>query len=497
MRSFVEWLIKKMTEWFVRPLDSDVLTIQNLVTNWKSSEMLRNQILGQEYYQGYHEILSDKYDIERYNRTNEMKKRIVDNQYRRIVSQKNNYLFGKPFSIQHPNKPYNKKINDIFTKNFKNIMRRMTLDMHNCGIAFMYVYYDKDGEFRAMRFKPYECIPVWQDDDKDVLSMLIRVVDASYIKRGNTVYCEVYEVYEADGVTVYDEAFRVLSAKESYLHINGEGYNWEKLPIVQFKLNDDIEPLINRVKYLQDALNLVESNYFNNVTMNIRDVLFVLKGYPDEDLSTFYEKITTLGVVNVDGEGDVTTLDIKIEPESYKTIVKMLKESMVENAMTYYRDLERLGTNVNQMNILSQYSDIDLDSNGIESEVRDSFDRLLWFVNTHLGEPISHIEGVTITFNRDMLMNESETIANIVNSADILAPETLVEHHPWVSDVDIELARIETAKKSALEKAEGALLQSEETNGTLDASKSPDLNGDTLSVPQEKNAGIADPNSKA
>lgn len=444
-----QWVINKIRWWFAKPLDNDINTIKTLIMNWRSSDMLRMQQVGVEYYRGYHDILTEDYDmIELYNRTSALKKRIVDNQYKRVVDQKNNYSFGKPFTIQHPDADYSKQLNEVFTKTFKNTVRRITLDMMNCGVGFAYIYYNDVGVLKCERFKPWESIPVWEDEEHDILKMLVHVVDVSYISRGQQIQKYVYEVYEKDGVTVYDENFRVVSNKEPYLRVDGAPYNWEHLPVIQFKLNDAMEPLIKNVKSLQDALNMLESNYYNNVTKDIRDTIFVLKGYPDEDLTTFYKKIMDLGVIAVDGDGgDVTTLTIETDPEAYKTMLKELKKAIVENAMTYWRDMDNLGTNVNQMNILSMYSDIDLDADAIESEVRRSFDDIVWFINTHLGKPYETIEEVTVTFNRNMLMNETETIANIIQSKGVVSDQTLLEHHPWVSNTPAEQLLIDKQKE--------------------------------------------------
>jgi hypothetical protein len=140
-------------------------------------------------------------------------------------------------------------------------------------------------------------------------------------------------------------------------------------------------------------------------------------------------------------------------------MLKELKKGIVENAMSYWRDLDRLGTNVNQMNILSMYSDIDLDADSIESEVRRAFDEILWFVNTHLGQPYDLIEDVTVTFNRNMLMNETESISNINNSKGVISDETLIQHHPWVSNPQAEMLLLEEQReKEKQEMAEQGLL---------------------------------------
>jgi SPP1 family phage portal protein len=96
------------------------------------------------------------------------------------------------------------------------------------------------------------------------------------------------------------------------------------------------------------------------------------------------------------------------------------------------------------------YSDIDLDANGMETEYQASFEDLLWFVNTHLANTgVGNFENeeVEIVFNRDILINESESIDNCVKSVGILSNKTIIGQHPWISDVGKELQRVEDEKK--------------------------------------------------
>jgi SPP1 family phage portal protein len=106
------------------------------------------------------------------------------------------------------------------------------------------------------------------------------------------------------------------------------------------------------------------------------------------------------------------------------------------------------------MNIQSMYSDIDLDANGMETEFQAAFEELLWFVNIHLtntGQGDFANEIVNIIFNRDILINESESIDNCSKSVGIISNETIVSQHPWTSDVKQELKRLEDEKAKAQE----------------------------------------------
>ena len=61
---------------------------------------------------------------------------------------------------------------------------------------------------------------------------------------------------------------------------------------------------------------------------------------------------------------------------------------------------------------------------------------------------------MAIVFNRDILINESESIENCSKSVGILSNETIVEQHPWVTDVEVELARLRKEKDEAMEQAQ-------------------------------------------
>jgi SPP1 family phage portal protein len=107
---------------------------------------------------------------------------------------------------------------------------------------------------------------------------------------------------------------------------------------------------------------------------------------------------------------------------------------------------DRLGSNANQINIQSMYSDIDLDANEMETEFQASFEDLLYFLNLHfinIGMGNFEREPLEVIFNRDMLISEAEIIGSIQKSVGILSHETLVAQHPWVDDVQKEMQRVE------------------------------------------------------
>ena len=94
----------------------------------------------------------------------------------------------------------------------------------------------------------------------------------------------------------------------------------------------------------------------------------------------------------------------------------------------------------------------------METQFQAAFDQLLWFVDQYLataGQGDYSKEEVTITFNRNMIVNDTETITNIKNSAGIVSTETLLAHHPYVTNVQDEQDRLDKENKDSLQQLDG------------------------------------------
>ncbi len=105
------------------------------------------------------------------------------------------------------------------------------------------------------------------------------------------------------------------------------------------------------------------------------------------------------------------------------------------------------------------YSGLDLKCNKLEIEFKNSWEQLLYFVNIYLaetGQGNYSNEEVEIVFNRDIAINETETISNCTNSKDVISDETIIANHPWVKDPEQELERLVKQKEETLKKHQEA-----------------------------------------
>lgn len=479
---------------------TDEQYVVNEINHFKISKRRKNMLDGENYYAGQHDILSrvrtvigEKGELEEVK--NLPNNRIVDNQYKKMVDQKNNYLLGKPFTIQCKNTQYVKLLKQIFNKKFLKLMKAVGEDSLNCGIGWLFVHYDEHGKITFKKLKPYEIIPGWKDAEHTVLDYAIRLYEVIVYEGKQEKVVQKVEIYDDNGINYFElsdggSLEPVEPYFQNYFTITDEkgvetGYNWTKIPLIPWKYNAKEIPLIKMVKTLQDGLNLIESNFQNAMEEDTRNTILVLMNYDGQNLGEFRRNLAQYGAVKVrtvDGAGgDLKSLQVEVNSDNYKAILEIFKKAIIENAMGYDAKDDRLSGNPNQMNIQSMYSDIDLDANGMETEFQASFEELLWFINCHLantGAGDFEDEEVDIIFNRDILISEGEVIDNVNKSTD-LSLETRVAQHPWVDDVQAELDRINKEKQENIEQYGGAFNPATGQNKPIDGENTGD-NGEDI-----------------
>lgn len=452
---------------------SDKEFLEREIARWKSSPQRIMQIKGHLYYENEHDILTRKRmmigkDGKLETVENLPNNRIVDNQYAKMVNQKANYLLGQPFTIEGENEQYITLLKDIFNKRFMKTLKNGGKAALNSGIAWLYPYYSEEGEFSFRLFPGYEVLPFWKDSEHTILDFAARLYLVEGYEGTSPVIIEKVEVYDKDGIHRYvldgntlieDVSSENEFSDSCYVTTVDEdgavrGFNWTKVPLIPLKYNETETPLIKKVKSLQDGINIMLSDFENNMQEDARNTILVLKNYDGTDLGEFRKNLSTFGAIKVryDGEakGGVETLEITVNADNYKAILEIFKKSLIENAMGYDAKDDRLSGSPNQMNIQSMYSDIDLDANDMETELQAAFEEIIWFVNAHLantGKGNFENEQVTVIFNRDILINETEAITNCRNSVGILSDETIVGQHPWIDDPQQELERLKKQKE--------------------------------------------------
>ena len=452
----------------------DIRYLELTLRRWLDSETRKEQLLGEKYYDGDHDILRREKKVigadgSLVTINNVANNKLVDNQYRKLVDQKTNYVLGKPISIATENDEYLDLLTKVFSKKVHRQLRTLAQFAVDGAIAWLYPYYDEDGNFKFDVFPSHEICPLWKDKAHTELDGVMHFYsEEQFDNKGGTKLIYHCDLYTVNGITHFRYHGSQLILEEiphsDYLIHDGKGCNWDRLPMIPFKYNSKEIPLIRNVKTLQDSLNQVLSDFQNNMEEDPRTTILVLKNYDGTNIADFRQNLATYGVIKVttvDGvQGGVDTLKVEVDAQNYQAILMQLKRAIVENGRGFDAKEERMDGDPNQMNIESMYTDIDLDVNGMETEFQAGFEELKWFIDQHLihmGKGDFTEEPVEFVFNRDIFINEDAKIANCVMSVGVLSNKTILSRHPWVTNVNHELKQLEEDKAAELEEMDATM----------------------------------------
>lgn len=443
------------------------------IKKWKKSNKRINMITGVKYYSGEHDILQRQRtaigeDGKLYVVENLPNNKIIDNQYAKMVDQKKNYLLGKMLTFDTENKAYEDALKKIFNRKLHRTVKNLGEDSLNGGLGWLHPYYSDKGELKFKKFEPYEVLPFWKDAEHTELDFAVRVYEVEAYEGIKEKTIEKVEIYSINGIErfILENGKLILDVENpssTYMTFeNSEGdmeaYNWERIPLIAFKYNAKEIALITRVKSLQDGINIMLSDFENNMQEDARNTILVIENYDGANLAEFRHNLAAFGAVKVktiDGKkGSVSTLSVEVNADNYKAIIEIFKKALIENARGYDAKDERMSGTPNQMNIQSMYNDIDLDANEMETEYQASFEELLWFINNHLantGQGDFSNEEVNIIFNRDMMMNETEIMGMLISAGLELSNETLIGQVPFTDDVGKEQERLKKQKEEVVD----------------------------------------------
>lgn len=434
---------------------TDIEFLQLELARWLPGPVRAAQLDGEAYYLGIQDIRNKKRTaIGPMGDPIELKtlpnNRLVDNQFAKLVDQKASYLLGKPITFETPNAQLQDLLDEVFDRDFQN--RLLMAGMHAIwgGIAWAYIYFEGDKP-KFQFFKPYEVLPFWNDSEHTDLDCAVRVYLVEGYEGGIPKVWHKCEVFTHDGIARFTLEGATLTADVDnpggfYAHDGDAGFRFKdgKIPLIPLKFNYYEQPLIARVKGLQDAYNALLSAFGDRSEEDIHSTILVIKNYDGQDLGEFRQNLATYGAVKVrsiNGEGDsgVEALRIEVNTENFQVVLQALKKAIIENGRGYDAKDDRIGSNANQMNIKSMYMDIDLDANVMERCFTRALEEIIRFVCDRRG--IAY-EPVRITFNRDQIINSAEVIQQVQALGVRVSNRTLLGQLPFVTDVEEEEKRL-------------------------------------------------------
>lgn len=435
--------------------------VASAVSDWFSSPRYNDIRTGQRYYENRTDILARKRQV--IGRTGEM----IDAPYlannklphafmRKLTKQKIGYLLSRPFTVTGDTDAFTNALADIYlTPDFHKIFKNAGQDAIVTGIGWLQVFYDATGALCFKRIPSTEVIPFWADIDHTDLEAVIRVWDTVSYDGGDTsvvTHAQYYTrravfnfVYDSDDVLQPD-----LMPYEANFGIRYEGIDgiqpamWAKVPFIPLKYNVEEDSLLKYIKELIDDYDKRTSDLSNTLEEE-PDRVKVVKNYDGTDKGEFIFNLARYRTVFLRDTGSVETLDTSVSTDATKDHLERLRKDIYEfggGVDTQHRDLK----DASGVALKFIYADLDMDCSDFGNELAWSMELATYFIREDLrlkGKGDFSKEHVKVTFNTDIIINETETIDNIVKSVGLVSTETLLAEHPYVSDVRKEQAILE------------------------------------------------------
>lgn len=416
---------------------TDEQLLAAIVKDWETSDKRKLMVLGERYYRTKMDIEKKQQDI-----TWRSNQKLAHDFVKKLVNQKVGYLLSKEPTIATENKQYREIMKDMFDKRLLKTIKNLGKEAINKGIAFLYVYIDEKGELSFKKIPSEQIIPFWKDNDHEEMVAFIRVYEEVVYTNTQKKKQKKVEYHHPKGIRYYvlqaDSLVPdVLAGVETNYHftINEKPYLWERMPLIAFKYNEEEQPLIDCIKSLVDDYNL-QASVNADLLADIPNFIYKLVNYGGVELQEFLNDLNQYRAVKLDENGDVDKLQADLQTDAVEKELLRIRKAIYEFGRGVDTQDENLG-NASGVALRYRYSDLDMDCNILETEFQSSLEQLIWFIDQYLlmtGKGDFTNEPISIIFNRDIIINESEVIANCQASVGILDDQTIRENHPWYTE---------------------------------------------------------------
>jgi len=447
--------------------------IQYVIQNYEKEDNKEytDMLDGWSYYDGENEIKDKERKVtgidsegNPYAKTSEVlsNTKLTHNFYRKLINQKVSYVLGRPFSLNHT---INSSREDI--DKLSKVVRPYLTDTLYCeiqtaagdgivgGVGWIYTYY-KDGKIKFDQIDPKQVIAIWKDAKKKELDSIIHKYLRYEFNGKEMINIKCVDYYTLSGRTryEYDITGKLIEVKplEAYININGINYNWDRIPWTWFKYDSNCSCLLNRVKSLIDEYDYLES-LVSDMIKDSPNAYMVIKGYSAGSIEEFQRNSTEYRKLFVQADGGVDSLETPLQV----TEIKLQWEQIRKDVFEFGQGVDTVNTDLRDTSgaaLRHIYSDLDMDCSKWMTLLKQSIQNILYFIFVDIlvnSEEDFINANFDILFNTDIVINESETVTNLMNSKDILPMKTLIAQSPYVVDAEAEYAQWQKEQQEKLQ----------------------------------------------
>lgn len=343
------------------------------------------------------------------------------------------------------------------------------------GDCWLYPFIDHNGDFAYRFFRGRDICPIYETEGRDEISAIVRVYEVRN-PSGQNQTKKYVEIYRKENMVRYEleekgnpagthiAARLVNGAISDYVTIvqpvpasDGVeppkyGYRWSQIPFIHITPSDHPQPLLSRCKTILDAINQIYSNWADNVLTYPDGGILVVQNYGGEEAGSMWSEIVQNRMISVSSTpempgGDAHYLEPPTKSTDYEAILQSLRKALFDVCCAFDDTNESVFTsNLHELTIRTAMLSMEQDANTLVASIERALKSFVYnFYCPYLqakGFDDYSDTSMDIKIDDIRIRNIAEITNLMVSLGMKLSNRTMLEHHPWVENVDEELDRI-------------------------------------------------------
>ena len=495
--------------------------IAEIIKDDEASDFKISAAVGEEYYNCEHDIIKRTITVaiegETVTLANAANNQIVHPLHKIFVDQKAAYIAGKPLTVsvmmpevEDPKNltpkeeaetnealNFNASISAILDEDFDDILNEWIVSASNSGCGFLHVYIGKAeedstysvGPFRFVVIPTGQCIPRYNPKYQRELDGFVRHYEYDIVQDGVTYTRKKFEWWTKTDVTYWIQGLDNIYRLDPDYETNPaphwsettstpgaantvKGMSWGKVPFIPLPNNKAWTSDLVPVKTLIDAIDLVKSDWCNDLE-EFQELVYVIKNFSgNETYSEILKNLKSYKLIKVSDNGGVETIRAEVPVEARLQFINLTKKEAYAFGQAVDIDSDKLGNNPSGVSLQFVYSHLDMKANvlirKLMKALKDFSCFLTFYVNMAEKKQYDY-RRIVFTVNKSQIFNEVEKM-QALNTDTLLSEHTKLSNHPLVNDVDDEERRKDSEAEASALKGVVSLDNADDTDPNADES---------------------------
>lgn len=415
--------------------------IKYFIDGDKTSERKRLAELGENYYNGRHDIREYKlfyYDADGELREDKTRANIKISHpfFTELVDQCVQYMFSGAKYIKSDIPELQTELDGYFDDSFTNELIDTGVDSKAKGFGYMYAYKGVGGKTRFLHAESMGVVEVRAKETDDGCEHVIYwYVDRVGKDRKRIIRIQVwdkefvyYYVQEESGDIKIDDSEEINPRPHVIYHKdNDENTYYETLgyiPFFKLKNNRAETSDLFPIKSLIDDYDLMACGLSNNIS-DFDHPIYAVSGFQGDNLDELIQNLKTKKTIGTEAGGGV---DIKTVDIPYEARIKKLEldEKNIYRFGMGFNSAQIGDGNITNVVIKSRYALLDLKCNKFEKQLRAFLSQLVKIAIDEVNKAKDtdyQLKDVYFEFEREVMTNASDNAAIKKTEADTRAVE--------------------------------------------------------------------------